>query len=216
MADETITADENQIADVVVCLECGLPKGRQQYVNGSAVCKRCTPVVLKRAEMPISAEDRFRDRYEKQLAELRQTAQNQMVTGVHKGIDILGESPQEIMATMINEMRGNAPGQEELSPEMVAALPKDYKTIGHFLKMLQEAQTISDKQLSDAGNPFEQMSSDDLRAMMLKGATDHIKSDCELRLQVIRSFMDTIPTFLNEVMQVAGERERQSEAIEVS
>lgn len=216
MSEETTTASEqNSIANIVVCLECGLPKKPDHYVTGSAVCKRCTPVVLKRAEMPISAEDRFRDRYEKQLAELRQTAQNQMVTGVHKGMEILGESPQEIMATMINEMRGNAPGQEDLSPEMVAALPKDYKTIGHFLKMLQEAQTISDKQLSDAGNPFEQMSSDDLRAMMLKGATDHIQSDCELRLQVIRSFMDTIPTFLNEVMQIAREKERQLGAIQV-
>ena len=196
-----------QFGDNIVCLECGVPKEPDKFPADSAICRHCTPKVLKRAELPISPHDRFADRYDQQLKKLRETSQNQMINGVHKGLEILDESPQEIMATLINEMRGVAPGQDGLSAEQIAALPKDYRTIGVYLKLFQVAQAISDKQLSDHGNPFETMKAEDLRAMMLKGTCDHIRSDCELRLQVIRTFVEEIPTFLNEVMQVAAEKE---------
>lgn len=154
--------------------------------------------------MVITPEDHARNDFTAQLVEMRKTADPQIVNGVQKAQQILGESPQEIMAKCVNELRNPGSDRADLSPEQLAALPKDYKLIGSYLKMLQEAQVIHDKDLT-GNNPFGDASPEDLRATMLKGALDYSSEDVDLRKRLIRAFLERCPTFIEEVLEVANE-----------
>lgn len=154
--------------------------------------------------MVVTAEQYLRNDFTEQLREARKTADPQIVNGVQKAIGILGESPQEIMAKCVKQMMNPGEGRAGLSPEQIAAIPKDFKTVGHFLKMLQEAQVIHDTDLK-GNNPFGDATPEELRSIMLKGAIDHAETDAKLRKQLIHGFLDRFPNFLDEVLEVANE-----------
>ncbi|MCP4507037.1 MAG: hypothetical protein GY826_11680 [Fuerstiella sp.] len=197
-------AQQNQIfgADIV-CSECGVPKAPDAFNEASAVCKGCTPKVIRRQEVVITPEEHHQNEFTAQLRELRKTSEPQIVNGIQKALDLLGESPQEIAAQCIIELKNPGQGRSDLSPEQIAALPKDYKTIGAFTRMLQEAQIIHDKDLDGSNNPFEDMTPEQLRATMLQGAIDHAERNRELRIKLIRAFADRCPSFFEEVTEVA-------------
>jgi len=205
----------------IVCFECGIPKDPAKFNKDSVVCKHCTPKVAARSEKSISAQDHFHSRYSSTLKELTDSCDPQIIPGVQRAMEILKRSPQEILAEQLLELLDPASAlldpevAEGLDPDALKALPKDRKLIHQYLKTLQDAQMRADEQLSTAGNPFENMTAEDLRAMMLKGATDHCAEDRDMRLQLIRAFMDRVPTFLDEVMLVAKDVEKNRKAIEV-
>jgi len=208
------TPNSQAFGDDIVCVDCGLPKSPESFATNEDTGERsvvCVPCVKKRmtvAEIVVTPEDHLLSRYDKHLQELRETHENQIVPGIRKATELLGESPQEVMARMIKELDDPASvnEQEGIDPELAKALPKNRKLIATYLKMLQEAQAIADRQLAEAGNPYDNMSPEDLRAMMLKGATDHAATDEQLRGQLIRAFLDRCPTFLEEVVSAANER----------
>jgi len=208
------TPNSQAFGDDIVCMDCGVPKSPESYAINEDTGERsvvCVPCVKKRitvAEIVVTPEDHLLSRYDKHLQELRDTHENQIVPGVRKAVDILGETPQEVMARMIKELDdpGSVEEIEGLDPEIAKALPKNRKLIATFTKMLQDAQVIADRQLAEAGNPYSNLSPEDLRGMMLKGATDHAANDKDLRGQLIRAFLDRCPTFLEEVVSAASER----------
>ena len=192
----------------IVCVECGVPKPPKKFNDDSVVCKSCTPKVMKRQEVTISADEHARNDFTSQLVEMRKTADPQIVTGVQKALEILGQSPQEVMAEVILEMRNPSKDRNDLSMEQLAAMPVDFKTIGHYLKMLQEAQKIHDEDLKGA-NPFGNATPEDLRATMLQGAIEHSADDISLRKQLIHGFLERCPTFIAEVLEVAEQIKKE-------
>lgn len=202
----------------IVCFECGIPHMPDAFVGDSVVCQDCTPKVIKRNEAEITPEDYLLSKFEKQLNALKQTAEPQLVPGVQRARDVLGRSPQEIMAEQVKAILSPldaAGGIENLTPEQLAALPVDRKLLSRYLKMLQDAQVEADKQLSDAGNPYGNMTPDELRGVMLKGATEHAAADIELRMKLIRAMAQQCDTFFDEVQLVAQDLAREKGAIQV-
>jgi hypothetical protein len=208
------TQQDQAFGDNIVCLDCGIPKLLEAFANDestdepSAVCVSCVKKRITVAEIVVTPEDHLLGKYDRHLQELRNTHENQIVPGVRAAVDILGESPLEVMARMVKELDDPASCEdlEGIDPELAKALPKNRKLIANYLKMLMDAQVIADRQLAEAGNPYANMSPDDLRGMMLKGTTDHASNDTQLRMQLIRSFLDRCPTFLEEVVSAANER----------
>lgn len=208
------TEHNQAFGDSIVCLDCGTPKSPDAFATNedtgehSAVCVPCVKKRMAIAEIVVTPEDHLLSRYDQHLKDLRDTHENQIVPGIRKAVDVLGESPQEVAARMVLELDNpaKAEGLSDADREVLKALPKNRKLISTFLKMLQDAQTIADQQLASAGNPYDGMNADDLRGMMLKGATDHAANDVQLRGQLIRAFLDRCPTFLDEVMAAASER----------
>ena len=198
--------------DFIVCDECGIPKPPEKFAKGSVICKgACVKRVRLRNKLSlVTPEDQFLSKYDQHLKELRNTRHNHTIDSADKAIGILGETPAEKAAHCVNQMM-NPVGDDDLSAEQIAALPKDYKTIGHFLKLINDTVTNADRQLADVGNPFADMTHKDLRGIVMKTVTEESRTDQSLRMDMIRSLIQTCPTFLDEVTLVA----KELEAIEV-
>lgn len=214
----TATAEDiatQQFGQNRVCEECGIAKDPDAaFSRDSVVCKTCVPKVLKRREASISIEEHRKNEFSGKLRELRKSGEPQVVNGIRKALDILGESPQEVAAKCVVELRDPGKGRADLSPEQLAALPVDYKVLHGYLRMLQEAQVIHDKQL-EGHNPFEDMSADELRSVVLKGTIDQCKTDRDLRMQLIRAFSTACSTFFEEVMEVAQEQAGEQPSVRI-
>jgi hypothetical protein len=197
---------------MIVCDECGIPKPPEKFAVDSVVCKgACADRVMLRRKLSLTTpQDQFLSKYEQHLKELRNTRHNHTIDSADKAIGILGETPAEKAAHCVNQLM-NPVGDEDLSEEQIAAMPKDYKTIGHFLKLINDTVVNADKQLADVGNPFADMTHKDLRGIVMKTVTEEAKSDQSLRLDMIRTLMQTCSTFLEEVTLVA----KEMEAIEI-
>ena len=198
--------------EFIVCDECGIPKPPDQFIPDSVICKGdCTDKVLLRRKLSLTTpQDQFLSKYEQHLKELRNTRHNHTIDSADKAISILGETPAEKAARLVMEMM-NPTGDDELSLEQIAAIPKDYKTIGHFLKLINDTVANADKQLSEAGNPFADMTHKDLRGIVMKTVTEEARSDQSLRMDMIRTLIKTCSTFVDEVALVT----KELEAIEV-
>lgn len=186
------------------CAECGITKLRGLFAENSVVCKECVKRRLKLESVVISPEDHYTNAFKNRLSELRRTSEPQIANGVQEAMEILGCTPQEIAATCVKAMLNPGKGRKDLSEEQIKSIPVDYKTVQGFLKMLQEAQIIHDKQL-EGNNPFEGVDAEELRAVVLNGTIDQAQHDKELRLQLIRAFAARCSTFFDEVMEIAQE-----------
>jgi len=210
--------ESQAVGERIVCFECGMILLPEDFPGDSIVCQDCTPKVIKRREAVVTPEDYLLSKFEKQINALKETAEPQLVPGVQRASAILGRSPQEIMAEQVKAILSPldaAGGIGNLTSEQLAALPVDRKLLSRYLKMLQDAQVEADKQLSDTGNPYGNMTPDELRGVMLKGATEHAAADIELRMKLIRAMAEQCDTFFDEVQLVAQDLARENGAIPV-
>lgn len=213
MPTEAENADRHKFGDNRrACGQCGIPKEFDKFTGHSVVCKACTTHLMKIEGVVVTPEDHHNNAFRGKLSELRKNSEPQIVNGIQSAVSLLGRTPQEIAAECVNAMLDPAGGRSDLTPEQIAAIPIDYKTVGGFLKMLQEAQIFHDKQL-EGNNPFDDVDAEELRSVILQGTIDQAQDDRELRLQLIRAFADRCNTFFDEVLEVAKERENQKAVI---
>lgn len=202
----------------IVCVDCGMPLEVDAFAEGAVLCANCTSRELKRRETLITPEDYVKSHYEAKLQELHATAEPNLVPGIQAAQEKLGCSPSEVIADQINALLAPEKalgGAGSLTADQLAALPIDRKLVIQASKMLQDAQIVADSQLKDAGNPYSNIHPDELRGVMLQGATDHAANDRDLRLQLIRTMADRVDTFFDEVMEVAQEIQADAPSVEV-
>ena len=189
----------------ITCKRCGVPQRPKNFANGTVYCPKCTKILFMQSEAVVTLEDHNRSDFRTQLTELRRTRDPHLVDDVEEARGILGASPLVIAARCTKELLDPAAGRSDLSDEQRAALPKDYRTIQGFVKIMQEAEAFREKQL-EGTSPFDDATPDELRATMLDGAIEFTKHNVDLRKQLIRGFVERCPTFLTEVMEVISER----------
>lgn len=187
-----------------VCDFCGIPLPKGDFPTGSKVCKACTPKHHLLAQATVTPESQQQSYFDQQLSALKERSEPQIVNGIQKAIDKLGQSPQEIIAECVLDLMDPEAGNPDLTPEQKAALPRDHKTLPKYLKMLQEAQIHHDKVLSDS-TPFQGVSPEDLKATILGETIATVKDDIGLRRELIIAFITRCPTFVDEVNQVASD-----------
>jgi hypothetical protein len=197
----------------IVCRVCDVPLPRGVFSGTSAVCRTCSdlPVqttVQRAHNLPV--HEKLKRHLSNKLQEALQNADPQLAHGVPRAIEILGRTPQEVAAECINQIMNPCDDDgAPVSADVRRALKPDYKTIRMFAQMLQDAQIALDRQLENA-NPFEGLDADQLRAIILQGTLDQTEDDAELRKELIRAFWDRCPTFYDEVLEVAQERELEA------
>lgn len=205
----TCTPETQQFGENRVCRECGIPKALEKFQGkNDVVCAACVPRV-ERLERQIQAKingpEQKQNRFLKEMNRHLESSSPITIEGFEKALEILGgETPQEIAAHMINELRNPGKDRADLSAEELAALPVDYKTIYRYLSMLESSGRFRDEQLAQH-NPLQGLTQEEITVIVAQGAVDYSQHDRELRMQLIRGFMDRCPTFLDEVTEVARE-----------
>lgn len=198
--------------DKIVCAQCGFPKPGDAYMSEDAIiCNDCIPQVeaIHRLTMAKVTPERKQSAFMKEMDRHLKQGKPATITGFEKAMEILGgRTPQELAATMIKELEKPGFAREDLSEAQRAALPKDYKTLYRFISMLESSGRFRDEQIAKH-NPLEGLSVDEIYTVVMQGTVDYTRNDPELRKTLIRGFLERCPTFLDEVMEVMADMEKE-------
>lgn len=199
IGEDDVTNQETQrTGGTITCRQCGIPKPPSEFSGSSVVCRGCVPFFLsmRQAEVnEVSFTKLISPDFDQRMEELRKSGVPQIVDGVQKASAALGRTSTEITAELIRKLMTGEP------VATASGAPIDVKSLTRLVEMLQRAEIKHDETLGK-GNPFESADTQELHAVMVDSCVDEMTRNMELRISVIRSLYQRVPTFLQEMMDL--------------
>jgi hypothetical protein len=193
--------DRLTIRDRIFCAECGIPKIKESFDEGSVICKTCIPIAANRLRLAESiAADKNRGTFSDTIEKLRRESSPYVPGGVQKMNEKLkGKSVYEYVAETFLELRGDHLFESERK-----SIPRDFRAEVNLLKLMHEANKAHDDALTEKSTVVAGLPQGELESIMIETAVEQMAINRELRMKIFRALYQRIPDFIAEILESAG------------
>lgn len=181
------------------CINCGIPKKRDEFQGESLACLTCAPKMIAQRQGEVTEELLRKTKFDLAREELQDSHTPVIPDGVSKAHVILGgKSSSELLAEIAHEIRTGKGLDEKPS-----FLPRDGRLYLRTVEALQRAEVHHDNFLKSQP-PAASIGYEEARAISIDTFVQEITRDKQLRKKILGILYERCSDLISELMEVAN------------